>query len=111
MSSKSSTQSSVSSIAPTQLATKVSAPVSPIVGDSSSGLLQESVSKAVPISYGPFVKDVASLHSLHHTILSGSDLEESEVVSVTSKVQSPLTIFLMMGYITNARQLGILLVI
>ena len=78
------TQPSVSFIALTQLATKVLALVSPIVGDSSSGFLQASVSEAVLISFGPFVKDVASLHSSRHTILSGLDLEEGEVVSVTS---------------------------
>ena len=82
------TQPSVSCIALTQLATKVSAPVSLTVGDSSSGFLQASVSEAVLISFGPFVKDVASLHSSRHTILSGLDLEEGEVVSVTS-TQSP----------------------
>ena len=70
-------------------ATKVLALISLIVGDSSH-LLQASVSEAVPISYGPIVKDVASLHSSHHTILLWSNLEEGEVVSVTSTPSSEL---------------------
>ena len=78
------TQPSVSGIVPSQQATKVSALISPTVGDSSSSLLQANVSEVVPFSYGSFVKDVASLQYSHHTILLGSNLEEGKVISITS---------------------------